>query len=40
MKRLTLRVTDELYDKIWTRHSDTREPINKIISDILEKELK
>jgi predicted DNA binding CopG/RHH family protein len=37
--RLTLRLSESLYNKIWKIHSETRQPINTIIINILEKEL-
>ncbi len=38
--RFTLRIPEPIYGKIWERHSQTRESINSIILEILEKELK
>jgi len=39
MKILTLRLPDDLYDKIWKIHSDTRKAINTIIIELIEKGL-
>jgi predicted DNA-binding protein len=39
MKILTLRLPDELYNKIWQIHSDTRNNINSIIIELIEKGL-
>lgn len=37
--RLTLRITQELYDKLWQIHTKTRESINSIITGIIEEKL-
>jgi predicted DNA-binding protein len=39
MKILTLRLPMELYDKLWQIHSDTRNNINSIIIELIEKGL-
>lgn len=39
MKILTLRLSNDLYDKIWQIHSDTRNNINSIIIELIEKGL-
>jgi len=39
MKILTLRLPDDLYDKIWQIHSDTRNSVNSIIIELVEKGL-
>lgn len=39
MKILTLRLSDELYNKIWQIHSDTRNNINSINIELIEKGL-
>jgi len=39
MKTTTLRLPDELYNKIWQIHSDTRNNINSIIIELIEKGL-
>lgn len=39
MKILTLRLPDDLYDKIWQIHTDTRNNINSIIIELIEKGL-
>lgn len=39
MKILTLRLPDELYNKIWQIHSDSRNNINSIIIELVEKGL-
>ncbi|MDD5013713.1 MAG: hypothetical protein PHW73_01250 [Atribacterota bacterium] len=39
MKVTTLRLPDDLYDKIWQIHTDTRNNINSIILELIEKGL-
>jgi hypothetical protein len=39
MKILTLRLPSELYDKLWQIHSDSRNNINSIIIELVEKGL-
>ena len=36
MKTTTLRLPDELYEKIWQIHTETRESINSIIVNLIE----
>ena len=38
--RFTLRLPSELYEKIWKIHSETKESINQIIVNMIDKLLK
>jgi metal-responsive CopG/Arc/MetJ family transcriptional regulator len=39
MKRLSITLPDELYDKLWKIHAETRDSLNSIINRILEEGL-
>lgn len=36
MKRLSITLSDELYDKLWEIHAKSRESLNSIINRLLE----
>lgn len=40
MKRLSITLSDELYDKIWEVHAKSRESLNAIITRILQEGVK
>jgi metal-responsive CopG/Arc/MetJ family transcriptional regulator len=40
MKRLGITLPEELFDKLWKIHAETRESLNSIIRKILEEGLK
>jgi predicted CopG family antitoxin len=40
MKRLSITLPDELYDKLWKIHAETRDSLNSIINRILEEGVK
>jgi len=40
MKELSIRLPDELYDKLWEVHAKTRESLNSIINRLLEEGVK
>lgn len=39
MKRITLRLPDEIDEEIWKIHAQTRKSINQIIVDLLQQAL-
>ena len=39
MKRLEIRIPDELWEEIWKIHTETRESFQKIIMKLIEKGL-
>lgn len=40
MKRLSITLSDETYDKLWELHAKTRESLNAIINRILQEGVK
>jgi len=39
MKRFELRLPDDVYEKIWEIHTESRKSINQIIIDLLQQSL-
>jgi len=39
MKRLEIRILDDIYDEIWIIHSETRKSLNQVINELVKKGL-